>query len=407
MSDRVILHCDLNSFYASVECLYDPKLRNVPMAVCNDSEDRKGVILAKNDLAKKAGVKTAQSLWEAKRKCPELVCAKPRRERYIKYHMIVNDIYKRYTDLVEPYGIDESWLDVTGSLNLFGSGKEIADKLRNVVKSETGLTISVGVSYNKIFAKLGSDIRKPDATTVISKENFKQIVYPLPVSALLFVGKVSQDILNKMNIFTIGQLAEADPFVLAKKLGQAGEQIYEYALGINEDEVARASEPSKVKSVGNGRTFRRNLVNRTDVLTAVAALSDMTASRLRQAGMKCMTVQIMIKDPLLKMISRQKTLKYPVQTAKEISEAAMAIIDDQWDYNKPIRMISITGANLVTELEPEQISLFEGENIFREKIRKVEKTLDVIREKYGTGSVKFGSVIGNDLGIDDFEEDER
>ena len=223
--DRVILHCDCNAFYASVECLLHPAYRDVPMAVCGDPENRHGIILAKNERAKRFGVQTAETIWQARRKCPDLVLAPPHRDQYAIYSKRVNAIYQRYTDLVEPFGIDESWLDVTGSQRLFGSGPEIADRLRAEVQRETGLTISVGVSFNKIFAKLGSDYKKPDATTVISRENYRDIVYPLSVSALLYVGKSARETLQNMRIRTIGDLAHADRKALVASLGKIGGEL--------------------------------------------------------------------------------------------------------------------------------------------------------------------------------------
>ncbi|MEG2852280.1 MAG: DNA polymerase IV, partial [Hydrogenoanaerobacterium sp.] len=186
-AERTILHCDLNGFFASVECLLRPELRTVPMAVCGDPTMRHGIILAKNELAKKYNITTAETIWQAQRKCPQLVLVQPHHDEYYKYSCLVNEIYRRYTDLVEPFGIDESWLDITGTIHLFGDGKTVADKLREVVEHELGLTISVGVSFNKIYAKLGSDYKKPNATTVISQQNYKEIVYPLPVNSLLYV----------------------------------------------------------------------------------------------------------------------------------------------------------------------------------------------------------------------------
>ncbi len=210
MDDRVILHCDCNGFYASVECALNPAYRSVPMAVCGDPESRHGVILAKNELAKAFGVQTAETIWQARRKCPELVLAPAHHKEYREFSEAVNAIYCQYTDLVEPFSIDESWLDVTGSRTLFGSGVQIANELRRRVKKETDLTISVGVSFNKIFAKLGSDYKKPDATTLITRENYRQILWPLPVGSMIYVGKVAAEKLSRAGIDTIGQLAQAD-----------------------------------------------------------------------------------------------------------------------------------------------------------------------------------------------------
>ena len=195
--DRIILHCDCNCFYASCELLSHPDLRQLPVAVCGDPTERHGIILAKNEPAKRCGVKTAETIWKAKQKCPGLILLPPHHRLYAEYSKKINAVYGEYTDLVEPFGIDESWLDVTNSLHLFGGdAKALADTLRGRIKREFGLTISVGVSFNKVFAKLGSDYKKPDATTVIARGNWRDIVFPLPVGDLLFVGRSAQELLG-------------------------------------------------------------------------------------------------------------------------------------------------------------------------------------------------------------------
>lgn len=406
MMDRTILHCDCNGFYASVECLLRPELKNVPMAVCGNPENRHGIILAKNELAKKYHVKTAETIWQAKKKCPDLVLVPPHHDEYEKYSALVNRIYQDYTDRVEPFGIDESWLDVTGSLHLFGSGKEIADTLRKRVATEIGLTISVGVSFNKVFAKLGSDYKKPDATTVIDRNNYKELIYPLPVSDLLYVGKAAKEVLSHLHIFTIGDLARSDKSMIISKLGKMGEMIHDYANGLDDAPVKSVTEESDIKSVGNGMTFKRDLVGLSDITISVHALADSVASRMRRYGVKCSTVQVTIRDPQFKNICRQKSLKRPTHLAREISQAALEIIKNCWDMKNPIRMLTITGSNLITKDEyyTEQLSLFEeccDEK--RQKQEQLETTLDKIRSKFGRGAVTFGSSLHNTLGIN--EED--
>lgn len=401
--DRTILHCDLNSFYASVECIFNPKLKTVPMAVAGDPENRRGIILAKNELAKGFKVQTAETIWQAKRKCPDLVLVPPRHDLYQKYSDMVNEIYNEYTDLVEKFGIDESWLDVTGSTHLFGSGEKIANTLRERIKKEIGLTISVGVSFNKVFAKLGSDYKKPDATTVILRDNFRQIVYPLPVSALLFVGKNTAEAFLKMNIKTIGDLASADREMIKRRFGKSGEQIHRFACGEDDSPVRAADDERELKSVGNGLTFRRNLVGEEDILKGVIALSDKVASRMRRLGVKCTTVQVMIRSPEFKTISRQKTLIAPTHTAKEIAHASMEIIKKSWDLKAPIRMITVTGCNLVAGEGCIQMSLFEEENAEAKKQEQLEKAIDLVRAKYGKTVVKPAMLIDNDIGIEEYE----
>ena len=291
---RVILHCDCNSFFASVETVLNPAYRSVPMAVCGSVEARHGIVLAKNELAKKYGIQTAETVYSAKRKCPGLVIAEPHHGEYMKFSRRVNEIYARYTDLIEPFGIDESWLDVTASQKLFGTGEEIANRIREDVKREIGITVSVGVSFNKVFAKLGSDYKKPDAVTVISEENFKDIVYPLPVSDLLFVGKKTAETLRTMGVRTIGQLATVSESVLKNKFGRGGEMLYKYSRGLDDSPVS--PEREEAKSVGNGFTFRHDLVTREECRIGIDFLSEEIGRRLRAKGLKCATVQLTIKD---------------------------------------------------------------------------------------------------------------
>ncbi len=407
--ERTILHCDLNAFYAAVECLYRPELRDVPMAVAGDMESRRGIILAKNELAKQQGVITAEAIWQARRKCPDLVLVPPRHGRYRKYSLLVHQIYDRYTDMVESFGIDEAWLDVSGSRNLFGSGREIADEIRAAVRTELGLTVSVGVSFNKVLAKLGSDYKKPDATTVIDRENYKEIAHPLPVSELMYVGPAVTAVLAKLGIKTIGQLAGFDKKMIVSRLGKGGAMIHDYANGLDDSPVGWAHESREVKSIGNGMTFRRNLLGIEDIRAGVAALSDTVATRLRKAGLKCSTVQVVIKDPGLKSISRQKKLAEPVHLAREISAAAIDIIKSAWGVEAPIRMLTITGLQLVGVNRSEQLTLFGADEAgHKDKMEKLEATLDAIRIRYGKGAIYYGSVMNNDMGLaDDGARDEE
>lgn len=408
--NRTILHCDCNGFFASVECILHPEYRDVPMAVCGNPENRHGIILAKNEHAKKYGIQTAETIWQAKKKCPELVLAPPHHEEYRRYSKRINAIYQRYTDLVEPFGIDESWLDVTGSQTLFGDGKQIADELRKVIREEIGLTISVGVSFNKIFAKLGSDYKKPDATTVISRENWKEIVFPLPVNSLLYVGKSANETLAKLGIHTIGQLAECDPSILRAHLGKTGGILHDYANGLDNSPVKNINDKREIKSVGNGMTFKRDLVGINDIRLGVTTLADSVAGRMRKYGVKCWAVQVTIRNPSFKTITRQKTLSSPTHLAKELARAAMELIQSSWNLNAPIRMLTITGLSLIPDDVPcEQLSFFQSNSTEREKQEQLETALDAIRLKYGSNSVAFGGIINNDIGIEepDYENEKE
>ncbi|MEG1385061.1 MAG: DNA polymerase IV, partial [Oscillospiraceae bacterium] len=308
---RTILHCDCNSYFASVESIGRPELKAVPMAVCGDPDSRHGIILAKNELAKKRGVATAETVWQARQKCPGLVLVPAHHDLYEEYCEKINFIYEQYSDRVEPFSIDESWLDVTGSEHLFGDGKAIADELRRRIREELGLTISVGVSFNKIFAKLGSDYKKPDATTVISPENYRDIVWPLPVREMIFVGKSSAETLGRYDIRTIGDIVSAGREKLNRLLGKSGDSLWVNAAGLEDSPVRKRSELDAPKSVGKGMTFARDLSGMEEIRAGLLPLCDEVGTRLRRLGMFCSTVTVQIKDPRFKTISRQLTLSSP------------------------------------------------------------------------------------------------
>lgn len=399
--DRIIFHCDLNCFYASVELLHLPQLRALPVAVCGDPASRHGIVLAKNELAKRHGVKTAETIWQAKKKCPDLVCIPPHHDQYAVYSRQVNEIYLRFTDLVEPFGIDESWLDLTGSLHLFGGDSQaLADRIRTTVRSELGLTLSVGVSFNKVFAKLGSDYKKPDATTVISRENWSSIVFPLPVGALLYVGHAAEQTLTKYGITTIGQLAACRREMLEELFGKMGGQLHDYANGLDRSPVRPWHLPEPVKSVGNSTTFSKNLTRRSEVRTGLAFLCDSVAMRLRRQGLYCSGVQVTIKDPQFKTISRQKQLPHSTHLMKELLDAAMELFDSAWKLPAPIRLLSVTALHLTDAAETyTQVDLFGANDTSQlERQEKLEHAMDTIREKYGSRAISFGPIAGRGPG---------
>ena len=391
---RTILHCDMNSFYASVELLQYPELRRKPVAVCGDPTSRHGIILAKNEAAKKYGVVTAETIWQAPRKCPGLILLPPHRECYSAYSKQINAIYGRYTDLVEPFSIDESWLDITGSMHLFGgNGKAIADEIRAAVRKETGLTCSVGVSFNKIFAKLGSDYKKPDATTVLSPDCWRETVFPLPVSSLLFVGKTASKTLHQYGIDTIGQLAQSSPAMLQELFGKMGQQLYEYANGLEHAPVRPYGERAPVKSVGNGTTFSHDLTCWEDVLRHITILSDTVAVRLRQHGLYCTGVQVMIRDPSFRTITRQKQLPHSTHLARDITAACMELLHSSWQMPHPIRMLTVTALNLApADQWSQQLNLFSAVSSEQEhRAEQLEGAMDQIRAKFGAGAIAYGA----------------
>ena len=392
--ERTILHCDLNNFYASVELLDHPELRQQPVAVCGDPDSRHGVILAKNELAKAKGVKTAETIWQAKQKCPNLVLLPAHHDKYRHFSRLVNALYGRYTDLVEPFGIDESWLDITGSMHLFGgTGLAVAEALRQAVKSEFQLTISVGVSFNKVFAKLGSDYQKPDAVTVISRENYRQLVWPLPVTDLLFVGRAAAKLLAAHGIQTIGDLAAADREALVTLLGKHGAQLHEYATGAEHSPVAPQSRREQPKSVGNGNTFQRNLVGWEEIRPGVAMLCESVAQRLRRYGLKCSSLQVTIRNPRFQDICRQKRLPAPTYLSRELFQCALELIAASWNPISPIRALTVTALGLLPEEEAgEQLNLFSCDTPHRDRLERLERTLDGIRAKYGKTAITPASL---------------
>ncbi len=388
--DRTILHCDLNSFFASVELLSHPELHDKPVAVCGDPESRHGIILAKNEPAKQYGVKTAETIWQAQRKCPDLVLLPSHHNEYRRYSKLINQLYEHYTDLVEPFGIDESWLDVTGSMHLFGgSGKAVADRLRAEVQEQFGLTISVGVSFNKIFAKLGSDYKKPDATTVITRDNYQDIVWPLPATDLLFVGRSAAGTLSKFGIKTIGDLANSDRDSLISLLGKQGDQLWMYANGLENSPVAAAGTYVPPKSVGNGETFPHDLQGFDQLHEGLRPLAEQVAFRLRKHHMKCTTLQLTIRDPHFRDICRQRPLAAPTCTALDLLRAAMDILADCWNEKAPVRALTLTAQSLIPEDQAvEQFDLFDTSAPQRRAKREtLERTMDRLRAKYGADKI--------------------
>ncbi len=402
--NRWILHCDCNCFYASVELLKHPELRDKCVAVCGDPEGRHGIVLAKNEPAKRMGVKTAEVIWQAKRKCPDLILLPPHREYYRKYSAIINRIYCQYTDQVEPFGIDESWLDVTGTWHLFAeSPMALADHLRAEVKEKTGLTISVGVSFNKVFAKLGSDYKKPDATTCITRENMKSLVWPMSVDTLLYVGASARSKLAGMGVYTIGELAQADPYQLEQTMGKLGMELSRFARGEDSAPVRRWGDKEPIKSVGNGTTFRRNIRGAKEIRTALNVLADEVAGRLRRHGVWAGAVQVTIRDADLKTITRQKHLPMSTHLARDLAEGCWQLMQANWDMTRPVRMLTVTALSITEEPFAVQQSFFEDAPKPDAKREKLEKSLDAIRSKYGQGAIGAGSILKNDMGLGNLE----
>ncbi len=393
MSDRTILHCDCNNFYASVELLKFPELRDKPVAVAGDPEGRHGIILAKNMPAKRYGVKTAETVWQAKKKCPGLILLPPHHDEYEAMSRRVNAIYLSVTDQVEPFSVDESWLDVTGSRRLFGDGVTIADELRRRFREELGITISVGVSDNKAWAKLGSDYKKPDATTLITRENVGEILHPLPVEDMLFVGHAAAQTLRRHGIATIGALAAAPRESLVRWLGKAGEGLYAMVNGLENAPVRRWGEGEAIKSVGNGMTFAQDLQGEDAWKAGLMPLCDSVGSRLRAQHLKCRTVTVQIKDPQLKVISRQHTLPMPTNLTKLIFREALTILRQCWRQDAPIRLLTVTASGLCGEDEeiPAQLSFLSEVKGDDPRQAKLEQAVDGVRARFGRGVISPGT----------------
>ncbi len=390
--ERVILHSDLNNFYASVECLYNPSLRGKPVAVLGDPEARHGIVLAKNYEAKDCDVKTGDTMWMAKQKCPEITFVPPQYDLYINHSKIARQIYSEYTDQVEPFGLDECWLDVTGSTMLFGSGKEIADKIRERIKLELGVSVSVGVSYNKIFAKLGSDMKKPDATTVIDKSKFKEIVWKLPVNDLLYVGKATYSKLKRKGISTIGDLANTNPDYLKRWIGKMGIVLWQFANGLDTSPVSNIGTKSLIKTVGNSTTAPRDLISDEEIKITLMVLAESVSSRLREYGFICRTVQIGIRDNELNWIERQGKLETPNRTAKYLFELAFSLFKNHTN-GKPVRSLSVRACDLMYT-DSIQLSMFSDVSMLQ-KEEKLETSIDLLRKRFGHFTIQRGNMLSD------------
>lgn len=394
MSDRVILHCDLNNFFASVELRDKPGMRHVPVAVCGDAELRHGIVLAKNELAKASGVKTAMTIWEAKKLCPGLEILPPHMSEYLKVSRAVRKIYERYTDQVESFGVDECWLDVTGSVHLFGSGEDIANQLRQIIKEEQQVSVSVGVSFNKIFAKLGSDMKKPDAVTVLSRDNYKERIWPLPIESLLFVGRATAKKLRALGIDTIGKIAAAPVEVLQSSLGKMGGVFWQYANGYDNAPVKRCDHHSPAKSIGNSTTTPRDLKSNDDVKQALYSLSDTVATRLREQLLRGQVVELWVRDNEFQSFVRQRKIDYPTCLTNVIAEQAYSLFLEHYNWQQPVRGIGVRLSALTPMDEERQTDLFLDEHDL-ECRERLALSVDELRRRYGYKAVLSGLALSD------------
>lgn len=392
---RTVLHSDLNNFYASVELLSHPELRGKPVAVAGDAEARHGIILAKNYEAKAFGVQTAEPLWQAKRKCPDIVFLPPHFELYEEYSHAAREIYYEYTDMIEPFGLDECWLDVTGSLGIFSDGKSIADSIRKRMKKELGLTVSVGVSFNKVFAKLGSDMKKPDATTVINEDDFREKIWDLPASDLLFVGRQTDKKLKLYGIRTIGDLATTDPYLLKCLFGKNGLSLYEAANGRDVSPVSLYGSSPPPKSIGNSTTPPRDLVSENDIDIILYQLCESVSMRMRREGVVCNTVQVSVRYSDLHTVERQMRPEYPNRTARSLYKSAKELMKRHHLTEAPIRSIGVRGADLVRS-DFEQMS-FSPDIMAIQRAETLEGAVDGLRERFGSPALRRGIMFTDEI----------
>ena len=397
--DRVILHVDMNNFFASVECADRPELWSQPVSVAGDVEARHGIILAKNQVAKTFGVQTGESIAEARSKCPGLVLLPPHMDRYKQISDKARGIYARYTDRIESFGIDECWLDVTGNGRLWGEnyGEVIANEIRCAVKSELGVTVSVGVSFNKIFAKMGSDYKKPDAVTVITRENFRELLWTLPVGDLIFVGRSTVKKFWYMQIRTVGDLARTDPALLEGALGKNGLMAWQFANGMDGSPVLLDGQDYPVKSIGNSTTTPVDMVTRRDAEIVLAQLCQSVATRLREADMRCTTVKLSLRTTDLAWKQRQKGTAATC-LENDLWREAMTLYDTFHD-GKPLRSIGVTACNLKDHAE-QQLSMFDGDTCRHAALESLGGVLDGLRARYGDRAVRRGLLLEGGILID-------
>lgn len=412
MKERVILHSDMNSFYASVACRENPDLKRLPMVVGGNPKNRHGIVLAKNPQAKKAGIVTGEALWAAREKCPDLVVCPPDYPLYMKCSRQARKIYSEYTDRVEPFGPDEAWMDLTDCPCLHGrSPLDVADEIRCRMQEELGLTVSIGVSWNKIFAKFGSDYKKPNAVTAITRDNYREIVYPRPVRDLLCVGPATERKLKQIGVYTIGQMADLGPQTLRFLFGVNGEILWTFARGEDLSEVKPLNEETvgcdyDIRSIGNSLTAPRDLLSDREVKLLLYMLSESVGLRLREGGFRCGTVEIYVRDKALHGFTRQRKLETPTILTSVIAGQAYRLYEENYDMNEGngIRSIGVRVSALTPESDPVQISFREDAKKAADE-EKVEHLCDSLRMRYGNTMVRRAVTLGDEMSGLDFVRD--
>lgn len=390
--DRVILHCDANSYYASVECLYTPEIRQKPVAVSGNPEARHGIILTKNTLAKRFGVKTGEPIWMAREKCPDLVCVPPDFPLYTRFSDKMRRIYEQYSSRVESFGLDEVWIDLSQPGFSFADGAQVADEIRCRIREELGITISVGVADNKVLAKLGSDMKKPDAVTVLSPTGFRTRIRDLPAQDLLYVGPRTAQKLARLGVHTIGQLAACQDSVLLGLLGKNGLMLKAFANGQDRSPVATLDHHRCIKSIGNSTTPPHDLTTRDDARCIYYLLAESVAARLRQGGFRARCISISARTPDLVTRSHQLALKRPTNLTDEIAAAAMTLFDERFARTLPYRSVGLCCGALTPDDEPVQLD-FMGDETQRIRAERLERSIDSLRSRYGHQIIQRGVVL--------------
>lgn len=384
---RVILHADLNNFYASVACLGRPDLREVPVAVCGDPEQRHGIVLAKNMPAKRMGVQTGQVIWQAKQVCPNLHTVPPDFNEVLRLSGVVRGIMGRYTSHVQPFGVDEAWLDISGPDMSIAQGEKVANHLRHTVREETGLTVSVGVSDNRVFAKLGSDLKKPDAVSVICAENRARVLDPLPISELLFIGPATTRKLNNIGIYTVGQLTATDPQILKGLFGKTGLMLSGIAHGQDMAAVIASAAQPQVKSVGNSVTAAHDVETPFDARITLIGLCESVASRMRKQNLCGRVVELSLRTTDLRVTTRQLTLPFATDCSYDILDAACDLLRRHWPAQQPLRSLGVCVSRLAPANENVQLS-FLPEDRRRQRNAVLDRTVDQIRGRYGHDAIR-------------------
>lgn len=398
--EKYILHCDMNNCYASIEQSLNPKLKGKDIIVCGSVEDRHGIVLAKSQTAKMKGVKTGETIWEARLKCPGLIEIEPHFDKYISYSKAAHQIYLEYTDQVEPFGIDECWLDCSGSTKIFGRPDILAFNIKERIKKELNLTISVGVSFTKVFAKLGSDMKKPDAVTLIPRGQFKEKIFPLPAEAMIGVGRATKKKLNKYGINTLGNLADSDPKFIKKILGINGLKLWNSANGIEINEVNRYNYKTPIKSIGHGMTFSRDLLSNEEVKRMLLYLSQDVSKKLLENGLAAYGVCLTVKNDHLHSISYRAPLCFPSQNSVEISELCLHLFLKNFSWQKNVRSLTLRAINLVDAPASYQCDLSK-DFVLHEKNESIAKSIYQIRKKYGDSIISFASIFERDKLVKD------